>query len=151
MLSTKWKLAIRRMQAGLLASTFSSFPATMARAGESADDEAPDEIVATADLAPMTPPRTLTAKTLGGRQFWADVAFLHEWRIQQNVLTGHYRLLDGDDYRHAWGTREACRRKLDEIRVARNLAPMSGEAVILIHGLVRSSKSMGKLQRRLAQ
>src|SRR5262249_44613801 len=32
--------------------------------------------------------------------------------------------------------------KLDEIRRLRKLPPMSGEAVILVHGIIRSSKSM---------
>ena len=32
--------------------------------------------------------------TLGDKQFWGDV-FVHAgWRIQENVFTGHYRLLD---------------------------------------------------------
>ncbi|MFN0052174.1 MAG: esterase/lipase family protein [Planctomycetales bacterium] len=93
--------------------------------------------------------RSLLAKTLGGRQFWADVEFFHSWRIQQHVQTRHYRLLDGDDYRHVSGTRAECHQALQQIRTERKLPPMSGEAVILIHGLVRSSKSMGKLQQRL--
>ena len=93
--------------------------------------------------------RRVTDKTLGGRQFWADVEFFHSWRIQQNVLTGHFRLLDEDDYRHASGTLEACQAQLAEIRAQRKLAPMSGEAVILVHGLVRSHKSMNRLQRHL--
>lgn len=93
--------------------------------------------------------RRLTDKTLGGRQFWADVEYFHDWRIQQHVLTQHYRLLDGDDYRHCSGTGTECRQKLDEIRETRRLPAMSGEAVILVHGIVRSSKSMSKLERHL--
>src|SRR5258707_607209 len=46
--------------------------------------------------------------TLGGRQFWADVECFREWRIQQNVVSKHFRLLDGSDARQAWGTREQC-------------------------------------------
>ncbi|MEX2316997.1 MAG: hypothetical protein WD669_07590, partial [Pirellulales bacterium] len=46
-------------------------------------------------------------KTAGGKQFWADLWFFHEWRIQRNALTGHYRLLDGANYRRASGTLEA--------------------------------------------
>lgn len=93
--------------------------------------------------------RGLTMKTLGGRQFWADVEYFRDWRIQQNVFTKHYRLLDGDDFRHASGSRETCRDKLAAIRAERRLPPMSGEAVILIHGLGRSSKSMLALRRHL--
>ncbi|GAB4161240.1 MAG: alpha/beta hydrolase [Planctomycetaceae bacterium] len=88
-------------------------------------------------------------KTLGGRQFWGDVYAFHDWRIQQNVLTGHFRLLDGDDFRHASGTFKTCRRKLDEIRKARNLPPMKGKAVIVVHGIIRSSKSFAKMREQL--
>ena len=60
--------------------------------------------------------------TLGGRQFWADELFFHEWHIQRNVLTGHYRLLDSANLRHAWGTLAECRNKLEEIKLKRRLA-----------------------------
>ena len=39
----------------------------------------------------------LISKTGGGKQFWADVWFFHDWRIQRHALTGHYRLLDGNE------------------------------------------------------
>jgi pimeloyl-ACP methyl ester carboxylesterase len=81
-------------------------------------------------------------QTLGGRQFWGDVQFFHGYRIQRNVFTGHYRLLDEHDWRHAWGTLEDCRAKLDELRREHQLPPMSGKGVIVLHGIVRSSKSM---------
>ncbi len=95
--------------------------------------------------------RDITMKTLGGRQFWGDVHFFHGWRIQHNVVMGHFRLLDGDDYRHASGTLDECRSKLDEIAEAQALAPMSGKAVILVHGIIRSSKSFRGMQQRLKQ
>lgn len=84
----------------------------------------------------------LEMKTLGGRQFWGDVQFFDRWRIQRNVFTGHYRLLDEHDWRHASGTLEDCQQKLAEIRRERNLPPMSGHGVILLHGIIRSSKSI---------
>jgi len=84
----------------------------------------------------------LVMKTLGGRQFWGDLLFFHDWRIQRNVFTGHCRLLDGDDHRHASGTFEHCRETLDQIRRTRDLKPMSGRGVLLIHGILRSSKCM---------
>ena len=40
---------------------------------------------------------SLMSKTGGGKQFWADVWFFHDWRIQCHALTGHYRLLDGSE------------------------------------------------------
>ncbi len=80
--------------------------------------------------------------TFGGRQFWGDVLFFHDWRIQRNVFTGHYRLLDGQDRRHAAGTRDECRSALDDIRKQQRLEPMKGRAVILLHGIFRSSHSL---------
>jgi pimeloyl-ACP methyl ester carboxylesterase len=88
-------------------------------------------------------------QTLGGRQFWGDVQFFHDWRIQQNVFTGHYRLLDGKDFRHASGTLAECQDRLAEIREVRKLPPMSGRAVVLLHGIIRSSKSIYKVADRL--
>ncbi len=89
--------------------------------------------------------------TLGGKQFWADELFFHDWHIQRNVFTGHYRLLDGYNLRHAWGTFDECRTKLTEIRERRNLPPMQGRAVIVLHGLFRSPAAMYKLCRYLAE
>lgn len=90
--------------------------------------------------------KNLTMKTFGGRQFWTDRYFFREWKIQKNVLTGHHRLLDGKDVRHASGSFETCLATLEEIKKKRKLEPMSGKAVILIHGLIRSSKSMARMR-----
>lgn len=87
--------------------------------------------------------------TLGGKQFWSDQLLLRGWRIQRNVLTGHYRLLDPEDQRHAWGSFDACRQKLDEIRAERRLAPLRGRVVLVLHGLGRSRASMHAICRRL--
>lgn len=90
-------------------------------------------------------------KTLGGRQFWGDLHYFHGWRIQQNVITKHCRLLDEKDVRHATGKFETCKAKLDEIRKQQELPVMDGKAVILVHGIVRSSKSFGTLDKRLKE
>lgn len=111
--------------------------------------EADDEQGA-ADMVPGLPKFNLDIPTLGGRQFWGDVSFFRGYRIQQNVLTSHYRLLDPTDTRRAWGTREECQASLDQIRQEQQLAPMSGKAVILIHGIIRSSKSFSTLAGTLA-
>lgn len=88
-------------------------------------------------------------KTMGGRQFWGDVRFLQGWRIQQNVLSKHYRLLDADDCRHASGTFEECNIALDKIAVDQKLPAMKGKAVILVHGILRSSKCFSELSKDL--
>jgi hypothetical protein len=56
--------------------------------------------------------------TMGGALFWEDVAEIKGWRIQQNIFTGHWRLLDPGNMRYAWGTD----RKMADVfvRAARN-------------------------------
>ncbi|MBW3541259.1 MAG: alpha/beta fold hydrolase, partial [Planctomycetes bacterium] len=100
---------------------------------------------------PSTPPvqGDDTMRTLGGRQYWGDVHFFHGWRIQQNVFTKHYRLLDEKDFRHARGTFDECLAKLDEFKRQLELPPMKGKAVVFVHGIVRSSKSFHKMTKRL--
>jgi len=89
--------------------------------------------------------------TLGGKQFWADEFFFHQWRIQRNVVDDHCRLLDGKNFRHASGTFPECRARLDQIRRQRNLPPMKGKAVIVLHGLFRTRSSMAGLCDYLQQ
>lgn len=38
-------------------------------------------------------------KTLGGKLFWSEVAKVGVFRVQQNVISQHYRILDDNDYR----------------------------------------------------
>lgn len=83
--------------------------------------------------------------TMGGKQFWADEMFFHKWRVQRNVFTGHYRLLDGQDRRHASGTFNECREVLEDIKLRRRLPPINGKAVVVLHGLFRSRSSMDSL------
>ena len=109
------------------------------------------ESVADEKSAPIVPepPQALIGesamKTMGGRQFWGDVQFFHGWRIQQNVFTKHYRLLDVNDNRHAWGTLQDCQEALNAIRAKNKLPPMQGKGVILLHGILRSSKCMSTM------
>ncbi|MGI8977591.1 MAG: esterase/lipase family protein [Pirellulaceae bacterium] len=89
--------------------------------------------------------------TLGGTQFWSDELIFHRWRIQLSVFSGHYRLLDENDYRHAWGTFEQCKAKLDAIRREKELPPMKGTAVVTMHGLIRSREVMEGIGEFLEQ
>jgi pimeloyl-ACP methyl ester carboxylesterase len=103
--------------------------------------------VSTATAAPVNFPTA----TLGGTQFWTDESVFRDWRIQQNCLTGHYRLLDGDDFRRAWGTFDQCRAKLDELKQELRLAPMSGRAIVTLHGLGRSRDAMDLIGEHLGE
>ena len=104
-------------------------------------------------------------KTTGGTQLWTDHCDRDGLRIQQNALTGHWRLLDSHDVRQAWGTRQACEAKLGELCIAAeslstptpspgsapgntNAAPR--HAVVMLHGLMRTRHSMKTLAQSLA-
>ena len=93
----------------------------------------------------------LATRTLGGLQFWGDVCAFHGWRIQHNVFTNHFRLLDPSDVRWAWGSREECLAALRAIRLERQLPPMAGKVVVMIHGIVRSSGCFRAMEPELQQ
>jgi pimeloyl-ACP methyl ester carboxylesterase len=122
--------------------------ATTARAAEPADRaEEPSEATRTAwSLAGGVP-----MPTMGGTQFWADELFFHRWRIQRNVLTDHYRLLDGNNLRYASGTYDRCLARLDAVRAKRNLPPMRGKAVVLLHGLGGTRAEMARMAKHLEE
>ncbi len=107
--------------------------------------EVPDDRLDPDD--PMPP--NVESPTFGGWQLWGDELVFHGWRIQRHVKTGHYRLLDELNLRHAWGTFEQCRVKLEEIKSAKQLAPMQGRVVLLMHGMLRTRSSMHKLAKTL--
>ncbi len=95
------------------------------------------------------PPPNIRFFTLGGRQFWADVFTHAGWRVQENVLTGHHRLLDPRDVRHCVGTFDQCRHSFEEARQEQDITWPSGHLVLLIHGLGRSKDSLAVLERAL--
>jgi len=89
--------------------------------------------------------------TLGGMQFWTDRYLYSGWRIQENAVTGHARLLDPADVRRCWGSYDACRTVFERIRGESRIEPYRGHLVILVHGLGRSRASLGGLQRGLKE
>ena len=42
--------------------------------------------------------------TLGGEVFWNNIAEYGGWKLQQNMITHHARILNSDNVRIAWGT-----------------------------------------------
>lgn len=87
--------------------------------------------------------------TLGGKQVWSDVHALGAWRLQRNVLTGHHRLLDGDNWRQAWGTYDECLAALRDAKKTKGAAFQSTHLVILVHGLGRSAGMFDTLKQTL--
>ncbi|SET50855.1 DNA-binding transcriptional regulator, XRE-family HTH domain [Salinibacillus kushneri] len=55
-------------------------------------------------------------KTMGGRVWWREVKVKGDFRLQQNVISHHYRILDEDNFRwfSSFEEREALQR-LDEL------------------------------------
>jgi pimeloyl-ACP methyl ester carboxylesterase len=97
-------------------------------------------------------PWNLSIKTAGGTQVWTDHLYREGFRIQQNSLTGHWRLLDPSDVRQAWGTRQQCQLGLDQLKP--QTTPTDGQpkhTVILLHGLMRTQHSMKNLGTKISE
>lgn len=45
--------------------------------------------------------------TAGGKVFWDTLEENAGWKLQQNKLTGHCRLIDPQNIRKAWGSKES--------------------------------------------
>jgi pimeloyl-ACP methyl ester carboxylesterase len=95
-----------------------------------ADESKPGKKADAANARPESSP-----KTMGGQMFWADELIYFGWRIQRNTFTGHCRLLDENQRRHAFGTFEQCNEKLEEINRRDKLPPMKGKVVLVLAGL----------------
>jgi hypothetical protein len=100
------------------------------------------------DEQPVTRLPNWKLPTLGGKQMWTDHFWRQGWRIQQNAMTGHWRLLDGNNVRHAWGNRAACDAALQQQGLGDELA--GAQAIVLLHGLMRSASSMSGLAQSLS-
>ena len=87
-------------------------------------------------------PWNLKTKTLGGAQFWTDVIHRSGWRVQENAVTGHFRLINPKDVRFAWGSRSACEAALEQQIKKLGIPAHRGHVVILLHGLMRTHRSM---------
>ncbi|MDA7979754.1 MAG: alpha/beta hydrolase [Pirellulales bacterium] len=81
------------------------------------------------------PPFNLTAKTLGGVEFWADEQIQRGWRIQRNVIAGHCRLLDTENVRRAWGSLEQCQKALNTVAQQQAWPRSDGRVILVLHGL----------------
>lgn len=90
-------------------------------------------------LTSFTKETTSSTPTLGGQQFWGDVAYFQGWKIQQNVFSEHYRLLDPNLRRHVYGSLKDCEDHLEATKAKTNMKPMSGKCIVLVHGMGCSS------------
>ncbi len=93
----------------------------------------------------------LPMRTLGGKQFWTDHLIYQGWRIQQNVVTDHYRLLDPRNDRRAWGTWQQCYASWKTLKQTQSLPALKPRLVIFVHGLIRSRGSMDGIAHYVQQ
>ena len=103
----KGRSSLGWMGAAAFASIFSGSQVLSGLLGGEADDL----ILALAfeDLQPVYP------KTLGGKVWWRTVETLGRFRIQQNIISQHYRALDEEDGRMCASFElEAVRKKVRE-------------------------------------
>lgn len=54
--------------------------------------------------------------TMGGKVFWDTLAQYKGWRLQQNEITKHCRILDPNDVRRAWGTKNGMIKALEAFK-----------------------------------
>ena len=73
-----------------------------------------------------------------GRLHWADVSLYGGFRIQENVMTGAYRLIDSDGAEIAEGSLEICETALREYRADARHGFKQKHIVLLVHGLLGS-------------
>ena len=102
---------------------------------------------------PARPPAPIPSlarlPTLGGTQFWSDTLIRPPWRIQRHVLTDVCRLLDGDDRAVSWGSYKKCLQQFAELERQRQVPPLKPRVVIVLHGAIRTRRSMARLCRFL--
>ena len=53
--------------------------------------------------------------TMGGNVFWTTLAESNGWKLQQNMITHHARILNAKNVRVAWGTINGMEKALDRI------------------------------------
>ena len=54
--------------------------------------------------------------TMGGNVFWNELANVNGWRLQQNQITQHCRILNPDDIRVAWGGVDSIMKYFERLR-----------------------------------
>ena len=89
--------------------------------------------------------------TLGGKQFWTDHRWSNGIRLQFNSTVNHWRILNRNDVRLAWGTSEAMVLRYEELTQSDAPLPSPQHYVILLHGLMRSSDSMASMEAAITK
>ncbi|XZE54374.1 esterase/lipase family protein [Planctomycetaceae bacterium SH139] len=92
--------------------------------------------------------RNFPLPTMGGKQFWTDFAWNDGWRLQQNAITEHWRLISPKNVRYAWGNRLECESAMER-HVAQQTRQPDSRIIVMLHGLMRTSASMSQVGKAL--
>jgi len=80
---------------------------------------------------------------------WTDEAVRHDWRVQRRAWGDAARLLDPADNPVCEGNLEECLARLTALEKEGTIPPVTGHAVILLHGLGEGRGSMAPLAEHL--
>lgn len=58
----------------------------------------------------------IPSKTFGGKTFWNTICEYNGWKLQQNMITHHARILDQHNVRIAWGTLNGMEKALNNFK-----------------------------------
>lgn len=71
------------------------------------------KLLAAGESLPSMP--NIPFPTMGGQVFWNELANVNGWRVQENQITHHCRVLNPDDVRVAWGGYEATMKAFERL------------------------------------
>jgi hypothetical protein len=86
---------------------------------------------------------------LGGGFSFSDEVIYDDWRIQKHAVIGHYRLVDPEGRRQAFGEFGTCLAALDKAKVDHKLPPLPQDVVIVLHGLGAPRRFMNGISNYL--
>lgn len=87
--------------------------------------------------------------TCGGIFWWIDKFCWNGWRIQQNMWTKRYRLLDPYQICRKFGSFEKCKESLDLYKMDWEIPQPQNKAVVFLHGLYQPPWIFSKIASRM--
>ena len=87
--------------------------------------------------------------TLGGIRLWRDVAVREGWKVQENLVTGSFRLLDNNGVRRIRAPERQCLYALQSYFEDWEIDDTQKEITLLIGGLMHHKGSFAKMAKRL--
>lgn len=112
-------------------------------------------LVAQATAAEPVPPEPVggqwikTLRLAAEGLAWSDELVMHEWRLQRRPGSDAWRILDPADTCVKTGDEAACRAEFAGLEESGRIPPLTGDAVIVLHGLGENRSSMQPLVKHL--